>query len=167
MFETLQKGDKIFIDTNIFLYHFGEVSTECKALLAQCSSKEITGYTSTSVLAEVLHRAMIVEAVKKNYISAKNPVQQLKKHPEIIKQLSEYIKDVAQIFDMDINILTLTKACIETSAKIRQIEGLLTNDSLVVAVMKNAGISKLATHDNDFDHITWLEIYKPSDVKPW
>ena len=93
-FDALQKGSKIFLDANIFVYHFGELSAECKHLLSRCSQRELKGYASTSVLAEVLHRLMIVEAVKKGYINAKNPVKQLKKHPEIIKQLSDYSADV-------------------------------------------------------------------------
>lgn len=165
-FDMIQTGDRVFIDANIFLYHFGEASAECKVFLTRCSNREIMGYTSTSVLAEVLHRAMLIEAVKKGYITARNPVQQLKKHPDIITQLSQYTIDVDNIFEMEIAILALTKACLETSRKVRQTEGLLTNDSLLAATMKNAGISKLATHDNDFDHISWLEIYKPTDVRP-
>lgn len=46
----------------------------------------------------------------------------------------------------------------------RKTEGLLTNDSLLITPMKQAGLSKLATNDDDFDNIAWLDIYKPSDV---
>jgi predicted nucleic acid-binding protein len=89
MFDELQDGEKIFIDANIFVYHFGELSGACKHLLSRCSKGQLRGYTSTAILAEVLHRLMIVEAVKKGHVKAKNPVQQLKKNPEIVKQLSE------------------------------------------------------------------------------
>ncbi len=163
-FDDLRQGEKIFIDANIFVYHFGEGSGECKHLLARCGREEIIGHTSTAILAEVLHRLMIVEAVKKGHIIQKNPVRRLKEHPEIIRKLSDYIDDVTKISQMNIKILTLTPKHIKISANIRQTEGLLTNDSLIVAVMKEAGLSKLATHDNDFDHIAWLQVYKPSDI---
>src|SRR5947208_8133031 len=42
--------------------------------------------------------------------------------------------------------------------------GLLTNDSLIVAAMEEFGIDSLATRDNDFDHISELIVYKPSDI---
>lgn len=69
-----------------------------------------------------------------------------------------------RIFEMNIAIFNLTEECIKVSAEIRKSEGLLTNDSLAVAAIKNAGLSKFATNDTDFDHIPWLTIYKPSDV---
>ncbi len=163
-FDDLRKGAAIFLDANIFVYHFGELSGECKRLLSRCAQKEFKGYTSTSVLAEVLHRLMIVEAVKKKYISAKNPVKQLKKHPEIITQLSEYSADVATIQEMNISILDVTPKTLKSSEAIRKTDGLLTNDSLILAAMKNANLAKLVTNDNDFSHIAWLDVYKPTDV---
>lgn len=163
-FDQLQPGEKIFIDANIFVYHVNGISSECKHFLSRCSQKEIIGYTSTFVLAEILHRLMIAEAIRKKYIRTKNPVQQLKKHPEVVKQLSDYIADVVKIREMNVKILDLTPKCIEESANIRKTEGLLTNDSLIVATMKQASFSKLATNDDDFDNIAWLDIYKPSDV---
>jgi predicted nucleic acid-binding protein len=163
-FDDVQEGEGIFIDANIFVYHFGELSVECKNLLSRCARGEIAGYTSTAILAEVLHRLMIAEAIEKGYISEKNPVKQLKGHPEIIKGLLTYTADVEKIAEMNITIFDLTEESIKTSAEIQQSEGLLTNDSLAVATMKNAGLSNFATNDNDFDHISWLNIYKPSDV---
>lgn len=155
-FDTLQPGERLFIDANIFMYHCNGVSSECKALIARCSRKEIIGFTSTAVIIEAMHRLMIAEALRKGYISSKNPVRKLKEHPEIIKQLSTYIDDIQEIYKMNITILTLTLKSIKTSTNIRQTEGLLTNDSLIVAAMQKAGIAKLATNDNDFDRIRWL-----------
>lgn len=164
MFDELRQGDQIFIDANIFVYHFAKLSQQSKLLLARCFHREIGGYTAMPILAEVLHRLMVIEAIKKGLVNPKNPVQQLKKHPEKIKHLSEYSSDVASIFHMNITILTLNHDMIASSAAIRETEGLLTNDSLAVAVMQAAGIAKLATHDNDFDHVSRLEIYKPADI---
>ena len=65
---------------------------------------------------------------------------------------------------MNIKIVELTHDCIKKSAEIRLSEGILTNDSLVVATMVDIGVSNLLTNDNDFDHIERLHIYKPSDI---
>lgn len=65
---------------------------------------------------------------------------------------------------MNIEIVQLTHDCIKKSVEIRLSEGILTNDSLVVATMREIGVSNLLTNDNDFDRIEWLHIYKPSDV---
>lgn len=163
-FDALKAGDAVFIDANVFIYHCNGISSDCKQFLSRCSDKNIAGYSATFTLAEVLHRFMIAEAVRKKYIRSKNPVKQLKKHPEIITHLSDYSADVASIQTMNITILDLTQKTLHTSEAIRNTEGLLTNDSLLLAVMKQANLTKLATNDNDFDHIRWLDLYKPADV---
>jgi len=88
----------------------------------------------------------------------------LTEHAEIIKKLSTYIHDVEKIGDMNLEVLELTYDCIKTSAAVRRSEGILTNDSLVAAAMKDIGVSNLLTNDDDFDRLEWLHIYKPSDV---
>ncbi len=162
-FNSLKKGARIFLDANIFIYNFGAQSVECKELLLRCAKDGLAGYTLTSVLSEVLHRLMIAEAIEKGYITEKSPLKQLRENPEIIKKLTTYIQNVEKIGEMNIHIVPLTHELINKSAKIRQSEGLLTNDSIVVAAMKDLGLSNLVTND-DFDHIEWLNIYKPSDL---
>ena len=43
----LRDGDSVFIDANIFIYHFGGQSAECRAFLERCARRELLGYTST------------------------------------------------------------------------------------------------------------------------
>src|SRR5919198_5844537 len=52
----LRDGDRAFIDANIFIYHFGGRSLECKTLLERCARRTLLVYPSTPVLADVLHR---------------------------------------------------------------------------------------------------------------
>ena len=163
-FDALRNGDNVFIDANIFIYNFGGQSAECKDVLLRCAKGELRGITSTFILAEVLHRLMVAEAIEKKFITDKNPVKQLKEHPEIIKKLSTYIHDVEKIWDMNLEVLELTYEYIKISAAVRRSEGILTNDSMVVAVMRDIGVPNLLTNDNDFDRIEWLHLYKPSDV---
>ena len=66
---------------------------------------------------------------------------------------------------MNITILALTSEIVQTSAEVRTSEGLLTNDSLVVASMRTQGLSKLATANGDFDHVSEIEVYKPTDLQ--
>jgi len=164
-FDNLKKGDSIFIDANIFIYNFGAQSAECKELLLRCAKGDLTGYTLTSVLSEVLHRLMIAEAIEKGHITDKNPLKKLRENPEIIKKLTTHIQNVEKIGEMNINVVSLTHELIKKSAKIRQSEGLLTNDSIVVAAIKDLGLSNLVTNDSDFDHIKWLYVYKPADLQ--
>lgn len=164
-FDDLKHGDGVFIDANIFIYNFGARSPECRDLLIRCAKGELAGYTLTSVLTEVLHRLMIAEAIEKDLVTNKNPLRKLRENPETIKKLTSYIKNVEKIGEMDIKIISLTNDLIKKSAKIRNAEGLLTNDSLVVAALKELGLDNLATNDNDFDRIKWLTVFKPSDLQ--
>ncbi|MDA8083450.1 MAG: PIN domain-containing protein [Nitrospiraceae bacterium] len=162
--DQIRTGDHVFIDANIFIYNFGGQSTECRDFLIRCAKNDVAGYTLTSVLAEVLHRLMIAEAVMKGFIPEKNPLKLLGEKPEIIRMLFSYAGNVEKISNMNIRILPLTEDIIRKSARIRRSEGLLTNDSLVVAAVKDLGLNTLASNDGDFDHIRWLRVAKPSDL---
>ena len=143
-FSQLINGDSIFIDANIFIYSFGGQSLECKEILLRCAQGDLNGYTSTSILLEILHRLMIAEAIQRGYITDKNPVRKLKENCEIIKKLSTYNYNVHKINHMNIEILDITNSFVTSSTEIRESEGLLTNDSLIAASMKEFKLSKLA-----------------------
>jgi predicted nucleic acid-binding protein len=161
----VRDGDRVFIDANIFIYHCGGRSQKCKAFLERCARRELLGYTSTSILAEVLHRLMVAEAIAKGLVTAKTAVRKLREQPELVKQLTQYQDDADKIAQMNVTILDLTQEVVKGSAAVRRDEGLLTNDSLVVACMREQGITKLATANGDFDRVSRLEVYKPTDLQ--
>jgi predicted nucleic acid-binding protein len=65
---------------------------------------------------------------------------------------------------MNLTIFTLTPDIVKASAEVRKDEGLLTNDSFVVAFMHEQGLTKLATANGDFDRASGIEVYKPTDL---
>ena len=103
----LLDGDSVFIDANIFIYHFGGRSPECKAFLERCARRELLGYTSTPILAEVLHRLMVAEAIARGLVTAKTAVRKLGETPELVRQLTQYQEDVNKIPQMNLTILAL------------------------------------------------------------
>lgn len=66
---------------------------------------------------------------------------------------------------MNITILDLTTEVVRESAEVRREEGLLTNDSFVIAHMREQRLTKLATANGDFDQIDGIEVYKPADLE--
>ncbi len=132
-----------------------------------CDAQRVTllDIPLTSVIAEVIHRLMIAEAIEKGHITEKNPLKKLRENSEIIKKLTTYSKNVEKISEMNIKIIALTNELIKKSSKIRSAEGLLTNDSLIVAALKDANLVNLATNDNDFYSVKWLTVFKPSDLQ--
>jgi predicted nucleic acid-binding protein len=92
-------------------------------------------------------------------------VRKLAETPEMVKQLTQYQEDVSKIPHMHLTILHLTLEIVQASAEVRKSEGLLTNDSFVVAFMREQGLRKLATANGDFDRVGGIAIYKPTDLE--
>jgi predicted nucleic acid-binding protein len=160
----LRDGDSNFLDANIFIYHFGGQSVECKTLLERCARREVRGYASTPVLAEVLHRLMVAEAIQKGLVTTRTAVKKLREKPAVVKQLTKYHDDVSKIGQMNLAILSFTPEILTASEEVRKSEGLLTNDSLVVTFLRDRGLTKLATANGDFDRVPGVEVYKPTDL---
>jgi predicted nucleic acid-binding protein len=116
----LQDRDRVFIDANIFIYHFGGRSLECKTLLERCARRALPGYTSTPVLAEVLHRRVVAEAIAQGLVTARTVVRKLGETPEMVKQLTQYQDDVSRIPHMHLTILPLTLDIVQASAEVRK-----------------------------------------------
>ena len=52
----IERGSEVFVDSNIFIYHFTGVSEQCSRLIDRCEKGDLTGMTSANVIPEVLHR---------------------------------------------------------------------------------------------------------------
>ena len=139
--ESIPSKTRVFIDANIFIYHFTGVSTKCSDFLNRCERSELEGITSTNVLLEVLHRLMMVEAVIKKLIKPPNLVKKLNKHPEIIKQLEDYFINTQKIVDMGIVIKPISFETILRSYNARTKYGLMINDSILVASMQDEDVT--------------------------
>jgi predicted nucleic acid-binding protein len=153
----------IFLDANIFIYALGGQSQPCLNLLFRCAREEVYGVTTIEVINEVTHRLMLAEALASGVI--KRPrAQDLKGKTEAIRQLGEYWARVNKIFSVNILILKPDEPRLHRAHNTRSRYGLLTTDSLILAAMDEYGIDCLASRDGDFDHVSSLTIYKPTDV---
>jgi predicted nucleic acid-binding protein len=161
----IPSGEKIFIDANIFIYHFTGASEECKEFLKNCAKNQITAYSSVTVLAEVCHRLMAIEAVKKGLVAAKQPSLALQKNLAIVKKLSEYYVQITSIMGCGIHIMAPSKYHLVKSEIFRQSFGLLTIDSILPIYMEEAGTANLASADQIFTSIGHLNIYSPHDIQ--
>ena len=162
--EEVPSGERVFVDANIFIYHFTRLSSECPAFLARCESGQVQAFTGAHILLEVLHRLMMLEALHKGLIVGGQPARKLKEHPEIVKNLQEYNQSVRQIPRMGVRISALTPILITASEVIRTQHGLLTNDSVSVAVMRRLGLTRLVSHDSDLRNLAGLVVYQPGDL---
>ena len=162
--EEVPDGERVFVDANIFIYHFTRLSSECRAFLERCEAGQVQAFTGAHVVLEVLHRLMMVEALHKRLISSGQPARKLKERPEIVRALNDYNQAARQIPRMGVRVRALTPAIIKASEAIRMQYGLLTNDSVSVAVMRSLQLTHLVSHDSDLKDIPGLTIYQPEDL---
>ena len=162
--EDLSGGTPIFVAANIFIYHFSGISLECRAFLQRCESRQVEAFTGVHIVLEVMHRLMMLEALQKGLITGGQPARKLKEQPEIIKVLREYNQSVQQIPRLNIRLRTITSGVVRASEAIRVQNGLMTNDSITVALMRKLSLTAIATADADFDAISVLSVYQPGDI---
>ena len=160
----IPSNSEVFIDANIFIYHFTGASEECSHFLDQCESGKYRAITCVTILLEVLHRLMMVEIVQKRLLPPPNLLRKLEKKPTLICQLSEYYISTLAIFDMGVIVHPLYPEIIKSSQIIRSRHGLMVNDSLIAAFMQEKEIKYLASNDETFSRIDWIQWYKPTDV---
>jgi predicted nucleic acid-binding protein len=157
-------GISVFIDANIFIYHFTGVSPQCTAFLGSCEGGRLAGITGVHVLAEVAHRLMAVEAVRKGLITPGNVAAKFRAHPDIVRALSDYQTNLNTLMAIGIQVLFLGPDDLVASAAVRRVSGLLTNDSLTAAMLQRERIRALATSDPDFRRLPDVRIYEPTDL---
>lgn len=155
---------RCFVDANIFYYHFVEttlVSEPCTGFLERVASGRIEAYTSLHVLAEVIHKVMGAEAEQTFGRARAGLVNWLQRNPRRIAELSRFQQAAAHLPAMRLHILpTDTSDLVEASVLSARF-GLLTNDALILAIMRKHSLSNLVTNDDDFDSVSGLTVWKP------
>jgi predicted nucleic acid-binding protein len=164
-FDSLDDGESLFLDANTLVYHFSAhpvFGPACGQLMARIDQRRIVGYTSTQVLSNVAHRLMTIEASATFGWPFADIASRLKRHHSEIRHLARFRAAVESVANSEIRVLTIPARLIGTAAAISQQFELLSDDSLVVAVMQEHALTKLASHDADFDHVPGLMRYGPA-----
>jgi predicted nucleic acid-binding protein len=164
--EQLPDGTAVFIDTNIFVLagSAGPIGLACQQLLSRVRQGLVQGFTATFVVAEVTHRVMVNEARQQLQRSARETVEYLQQNPALIRSLTRHLTVASDIGKAGVDILPLTVKDLHASKAYRRDDGLLTNDSLIVAVMRNQKLRHLASHDGGFDRVSGLQLWNPGSA---
>ena len=123
----------------------------------------VTGVISEFVVAEFCHRRMMQEAQSSGWASS-NPARALSQHPEMVRRMSVYGDDVRGLLNGELQWNPTTAPDFAVALELQKQHGLLTNDSLLLAVARRLGIAEIATADSHFDNIQGLIVYKPEDL---
>jgi predicted nucleic acid-binding protein len=85
----------------------------------------------------------------------------LKRHTAEIQRLSRHKQIVDDLSLIGIQVLQVTGSHVSLAADLSQQLGLLTDDALLVTLMRHHGLQALASHDADFDRVPGLTRYAP------
>jgi predicted nucleic acid-binding protein len=163
-FADIPAGTAVFLDANTFVYHFGPdplYGSACTALLDRMEHQEIQGFTSSTVLAEVAHRLMTIEAQQVFGWPPAGMANRLKRHPAEVQQLSRYRQAIDEVRVIGVRVLPVDGAHVSRAADVSRQFGLLTNDSLIVMVMQTHSLTHLASLDDDFDRVPGITRHAP------
>ncbi|MFQ5595160.1 MAG: type II toxin-antitoxin system VapC family toxin [Anaerolineae bacterium] len=160
----IPKGARIFADANILSYALSTIEplhTLTAPLLERSARREIELLTSSFQAAHVIHRAMVVEARHRYQLSSREVVSYLKQHPDAVRSLTRYKQIPGEFSRARINILDVTYREIHASKQFRDDFGLLTDDSITLAVMRRHSLADLASNDEDFKRVTGIRLWTP------
>jgi predicted nucleic acid-binding protein len=93
------------------------------------------------------------EAFAKGLIPSANKVRALRANRNIIPTLTEYWSFTERILSLDLLFVATNEEILRIAQAERRRGSLLTNDSIIVACMRQYGVSALATNDPDFDQV--------------
>lgn len=163
-FANIPQGNQVFLDANTIVYHASadpNYGTACKQLLERIARRDIEGYTSAHVLADVAHRVMTLEAMANLGWAAKGIAVRLRHNPAEVQKLSRFRQAIEDVPQMGVHVLPIDFYSIPAATVLSQQHGLLTGDALVVAVMQHHHLTVLASLDKDFDRVPGLTRYGP------
>lgn len=155
----------VFLDANTFIYAFGPDPTlgpPCDQLLDRILRREIQGFTSSHVLSDVAHRLMTLEASAAFGWPMAGIARRLKRHSPQLQTLVRHCRALDEINLVGVQTLAVSGAQVSLAADASRQFGLLSSDALLVVVMRDNGLSLLASHDADFDRVPGITRYTPA-----
>ena len=163
-FDDIPSGATVFLDANILVYaasQHPQHGPACERLLERMEQQTLQGCTSAEVLGDLAHRLMTIEAA----LSCNRPMTGIanwvKRHPAEIQRLARYRQAIDDLQAVPVTILPVTGGHVSRAVDFCRQFGLMVNDAVVVAVMRDHGLTHLASLDADFDRVPGLTRYAP------
>jgi predicted nucleic acid-binding protein len=160
----MPSGIQVFVDANILAYYFLQsqpLFDACDAFFERVAVRDLRAFTSADAAADVIHRVMISEAIARFGLNPRAAVLHLKAHPEMVKQLQHFRSIPGDLARARIRILDVTYRELHASKQYREEYGLLTRDSIILAVMRRQRLTHLVTNDRDFESIPAIKVWAP------
>jgi len=163
--DDIPAGSLCVIDTNVLIYAEQGVSLQAQRLLRRIEERDVAGVLPQPVWQETMHRLMVTEAIMLGHVRGPNPARQLAGKPEIVKGLDMYRDKVRALVTMGLGFEECKEDdLLEKAVQLQENYGLLTNDSLIVAMSIRLGADGVASADSRFHAVKEITTYIPSDV---
>jgi predicted nucleic acid-binding protein len=163
--DDIQNGSLCVLDTNVLLYAEQGLSQQAQRLIRRCSSGDLIGVLPQTVWQELSHKLMLAEALMMERISGPNAGRKLSRQPEIVKRLGLYKDKIMALVNMGLGFEPCSKEDLLVNAFLYQEKyGLLTNDSVIVAIAARLKADVLVTADAAFQKISEIPVAIPSDI---
>jgi predicted nucleic acid-binding protein len=163
LLNALPDGSDVLIDANVFVYGLTATSQQCKTFLERCSREEVLGVSLLECVNDATHQFMKGEALRKGLCSGQ-AMKYLSAHPEEVKKLTDYWVNTQRLMVLNLLFVPVDQKIVTGAQAERVNAGLLTNDSIIVATMREYGISRIATSDKTFDTVANISVFSPSDI---
>jgi len=86
----------------------------------------------------------------------------LRRHPTEVQRLGRHRQAIDDLAAVPVTVLPVSGAQVSLAADLTRQYGLLTNDALLVVVMRDNGLTALASVDADFDRVPGIVRYSPT-----
>jgi len=150
---------RIFIDTSVFIRHYYGIEKSLKLLNLVINENEAV--ISPNIIEETFFKLLYIETERIFGRTGKFIVKEgFKKHKDKFKTVESYISDflIESIESDVIGLLDINNKILKNLIEIAFRHTLLPNDALIAATCKYYGIKKIATFDEDFKRIDFLEV---------
>jgi len=154
-------GGSLFFDANCLLYHFLNTRPICTHTLHRAEIGDIRALTSVSVLGEVRHRLLVLEASGRFGLPPRKALTYLRRHPDAIRMLPAANEAVETLNALRVDVVPVTMKIFLASQRISDAFGLLTTDALIIATMRASRLVHLASNDTDFTRVPGITLWRP------
>lgn len=164
--DDIPRGSLCVVDTNVLLYAEQGASLQAQRLLRRIEKREVLGVVPQPVWQELMHKLMLAEALMLGHLSGGNPARQLASKPEVIKWLTLYKDKIKALVMLGMRFEPCRQIdLMDKAIAIQERHGLLTNDSVIVAMALRLEADMLVSADRQFQAVEDVKVYAPSDIK--
>jgi predicted nucleic acid-binding protein len=161
---SIETGEWVGVDTNILVYANQRKSDECVAFLRRCALRDVRGIVPMPIVAEMVHTLMLIEAKENGWLRKSNPARGLAARPDLVRKLVRSETEVREFLNLGLRLEPALPADVLEAVRVQRESGLLTNDALLLAVLRRLNVKSLATADAAFRDIPGWTVFSPDDI---